>query len=112
MDEISCTSSEIIENNVTIQSKSNEPIDELNTKTSEITDAMKGLHFNTIDVRNKLSRGCITNNYCSTIAQVTTGNNVTTQVWVEIYSPAQCCWHEIRGYLHKRDEYMYNSLLL
>ena len=29
------------------------------------------------------------------------GNNATTKVRVEIYSPAQFCWHEIRGYLHK-----------
>ena len=68
MDEIRGTSSEIIENKMTIQSKSNE----FNTKTKEITDSMQGLHFSTIDLRNKLSRGCIANN-CPIITQVTMG---------------------------------------
>ena len=45
---------------------------------------MQGLHFSTTDVRNKLSKGHITNN-CPIITQVATGNNVTTQVRVEIY---------------------------
>ena len=101
MDEIPGTSSEIIENNLTIQLKSNELIDVFNTKTMEITEAMKGLHFSTIGLRNKLSRGCITNKH-PIIAQVTMGNNVTTQVRVEIYPPAQYCWCEIRGYSHKK----------
>ena len=30
------------------------------------------------------------------------GNNVTIEVRVEIYPPAQSCWQEIRGYLHKK----------
>ena len=37
---------------------------------------MQVLHFSTVDLRNKLSRGHITNN-CPIIAQVTMGNNVT-----------------------------------
>ena len=100
MDEILDTSSEIIENNLTIQSKSNELIDIFNSKTKEIPEAMQGLHYSTINLRNKLSRGHITNN-CPIIAQVTMGNNVTMQVRVDIYPPAQSCWCEIEGYLHK-----------
>ena len=100
MDEILGTSSEIIENDLTMQSKSNELIDLFNTKTKVLTEAMQGLHFSAIHLRNKLSRGHITNN-CPIITQVTIGNNVTTQVRVEIYTPAQSCWCEIRGYLHK-----------
>ena len=61
---------------------------------------MQGLYFSTIGLRNKLSRGCITNS-CPIITQVTMGNNATTQVREEIYPPAQSCWCEIRGYLHK-----------
>ena len=83
MDEIP-GSLEIIENNLTIWSKSNELIDIFNTKTKEVTEAVQGLHFITIDLGNKLSRGGITNN-CPIIAQVTTGSNVSTQVRVEIY---------------------------
>ena len=97
MDEILGPSLEI---NLSIQSKSNELIDEFNTKTREITEAMQGLHFSTMDFRNKLSRSHITNN-CPIIAQVTMGNNVTTQVRVDIYHPAQSCWCEIRGYIHE-----------
>ena len=48
---------------------------------------MKGLHFSTIDLRNKLSRG-------------RSGHN-RKQVRVEIYPLAQSYWHEIQGYLHK-----------
>ena len=77
MDKISGTSSKIIENNLTIQSKSNELIDEFNIKTTEITKAVQGLHFSTTDLRNKLSIGHITNN-CPIITQVTMGNNATT----------------------------------
>ena len=61
---------------------------------------MQGLHFSTTDLKNKLPRGCITNN-CPIITQVTTGNNITMQVRVEIYPPTQSCWHKIKGYLHK-----------
>ena len=100
MDEILGASSEILQNNLTIQSKSNALIDEFNIKTREITNAMQGSHFSTTDLRNKLSRGHITNNY-PIITQVTVGNNPTTQVRVEIYPPAQSCWQEIRGYLQK-----------
>ena len=71
------TSSEILQNNLTIHSNSNELIDEFNIKTREITKAMQSLHFNTTDLRNKLSRGCITNN-CPIITQVMVGNNATT----------------------------------
>ena len=45
------------------KSESNELIDIFNIKTKEITEAMQGLHFSTIVLRNKLSRGHITNNY-------------------------------------------------
>ena len=61
---------------------------------------MQGLHFSTTDLRNKLSRSHITNN-CPIIAEVTVGNNATTHIRVDIYLPAQSCWWEIRGYLHK-----------
>ena len=63
---------------------------------------MAGLHFSTIDLRNKLSKGCINNNH-PIIAQVTVGNASQGQgeVRVEIYPPAQSCWREIRGFLHK-----------
>ena len=61
---------------------------------------MQCLHFNTIDLRNKLSRGCITNN-CPIIAEDTAGNNVTMQVRMEIYPSALPYWCEIRGYLHE-----------
>ena len=62
---------------------------------------MEGLHFSTIHLRNKLSKGCIINNH-PIITQVMAGN-VTNQgqVRVEIYPPAQSCWREIRGFLHK-----------
>ena len=58
------------------------------------------MHFSTTDLRNKLSKGYITNNH-PIITLVTSGNNVTIQVRVEIYSPAQPCWHKIWGHLHK-----------
>ena len=63
---------------------------------------MAGLHFSTIDLRNKLSKGCINNN-CPIIAQVAVGNvsQGQGQVRLEIYPPAQSCWREIRGFLHK-----------
>ena len=89
MDEIPGTS-EITENNLTIQSKSNELIDEFNIKTREITKAMQGLHFSTFDLRNKLSRGHTTNN-CPIITQVTRRNKATPQVRVEIYPSTQTC---------------------
>ena len=68
--EILGSSLEIIENNLTVYSKSNELIDEFNTKTKVITKTMQGLHLSTIDVRNKLSRGDITN-ICPIITQET-----------------------------------------
>ena len=93
MDEILGASSEILQNNLTIQSKSNALIDEFNIKTREITKAKQGLHFSTIDLRSKLSRGCITNNH-PIITQIMAGNNAATatQARVEIYPPAQSCW--------------------
>ena len=69
----------------------------------EITKGMQELHFSTIDLRNKLSKGRVNNN-CPIITQVTEKNNntaTTSQVRVEIYPPAQSCWREIRGFLHK-----------
>ena len=64
---------------------------------------MEGLHFSTIDLRNKLSKGHINNNPSIT-AQVTVGN-ISNQgqgkVRVEIYLPTQSCWREIMGFLHK-----------
>ena len=62
---------------------------------------MGDLHFSTIGLRNKLSKGHINNNH-PIIAQVMAGN-VTNQgqVRVEIYPPAQSCWREIRKFLHK-----------
>ena len=42
-------------------------------KTNEIIKTMASLHFSTIDLRNKLSQGCINNNL-PIIAQVTPGN--------------------------------------
>ena len=61
---------------------------------------MAGLHFSTIDIRNKLSQGCINKNI-PIITQVTSGNCQQGQVRVEIYLPAQSCWREIRRFLHK-----------
>ena len=65
---------------------------------------MASLHFSTIDLRNKLSQGHINNNI-PIITQVTLGNyqhgQGKGQVRVEIYLPAQSCWREIRGFLHK-----------
>ena len=60
------------------------------------------LHFSTIDLRNKLSKGRVNNNH-PIIAQATGKNNMSTasQVRVEIYAPALSCWREIRGFLHK-----------
>ena len=55
---------------------------------------MKGLHFSTLDLRNKLSRSHI-NIYHPIIAQVTATNNSTSQVRVDSYPPEQSCWHEI-----------------
>ena len=47
---------------------------------------MQELHFSTIDLRNKLSKGRVKNNH-PIITQVTRRNNMTTatQVRVEIY---------------------------
>ena len=56
--------------NVPISSNSDEIIDQFNNKTIEITKAMGELHFSTIDLRNKLSKGR-TNNNCPIITQVT-----------------------------------------
>ena len=63
---------------------------------------MQELCFSTTDLRNKLSKGRVNNN-CPIITQVTGKNNMTTasQVRLEIYPPAQSCWREIRGFLHK-----------
>ena len=63
---------------------------------------MQELHFSTIDLRNKLSKGRVNNNH-PIIAQVTGKNNMatTSQVRVEIYPPTQSWWREIRGFLHK-----------
>ena len=64
---------------------------------------MAGLHFSTIDLRNKLPQGCNNNNF-PIITLVTSGNvsqQGQGQVRVEIYPPAQSCWREIRGFLHK-----------
>ena len=56
--------------NIPISSNSDEILDQFNTKTTEITKAMGELHFSTIDLRNKLSKGR-TNNKCPIITQVT-----------------------------------------
>ena len=76
MDEIPGTSSEILQNNLTIQSNSNELIEDFNIKTREVTRAMQGLHFSMINLKNKFSKGRINNN-CPIITQVT-GNNIAT----------------------------------
>ena len=44
---------------------------------------MQELHFSTIDLRNKLSKGRVNNN-CPFIAQVTGRNNMTTAVQVRV----------------------------
>ena len=44
-------------------SNSDEIIDQFNTKTKEIIKTMASLHFSTIDLRNKISQGCINNNF-------------------------------------------------
>ena len=54
-------------------SNSNEFIEQFNKKTNDITKTMASLHFSTIDLRNKLSQGCINNNI-PIITQVTLGN--------------------------------------
>ena len=71
-------------------------------KLREITKGMQELHFSTINLRNKLSKGRVNNN-CPIITQVTGRNNMTTaaQVRVEIYPPTQSCWWEIGRFLHK-----------
>ena len=49
---------------------------------------MQGLHFSMIDLRNKLSKGCINNNH-PIITQVTVGNNnVTWSEWRFIPLPS------------------------
>ena len=89
-------------NSLILRSNSNELMVDFNTKTKEITKAMQELHFSTTDLRNKPSKGRVNNN-SPIIAQITGKNNITTtaQVKVEIYLPAQSCWREIRGFLHK-----------
>ena len=54
-------------------SNSNELLEQFNKKTNEIIKTMASLHFSTIDLRNKLSQGCINNNLPIT-TQVTSGN--------------------------------------
>ena len=83
-------------------SDSEDIIQQFNNKTKEITKTMANLHFSTIDLRNKLSQGCITN-INPIITQVTRNyqNQGQGQVRVDIYPPAQMCWREIRGFLHK-----------
>ena len=65
---------------------------------------MANLRFSTIDLRNKISQGCITN-LNPIITQVTRNfqkqGQGQGQVRVDIYPPAQTCWREIRGFLHK-----------
>ena len=90
--EIPGTSSDLIIN-VPISSNSDEIIDQFNNKTTEITKAMGELHFSTIDLRNKLSKGRTINNR-PIITQVT-GREAITQVNVDIYPPAQSVWREI-----------------
>ena len=85
-------------------SNSDEIIQQFNSKTKEIIKTMASLHFSTIDLRNKISQGCINNNI-PIITQVTLGNyqpgEGQGQVRVEIFPPAQSCWREIRGFLPK-----------
>ena len=89
-----------------IPEENNSPTLQVNSrsykKTNEIIKTMAGLHFSTTDLRNKLSQGHINNNL-PIITQVTLGNvsQGQGQVRVEIYLPAQSCWREIRGFLHK-----------
>ena len=61
-------------------SNSDEIIDQFNSKTKEIVKTMASLHFSTIDLRNKISQGCINNNI-PIITQVTPGT--TNQVKVK-----------------------------
>ena len=65
---------------------------------------MANLRFSTIDLRNKISQGHITN-LNPIITQVTRNfqnqGQGQGQVRVDIYPPAQMCWREIRGFLHK-----------
>ena len=77
-------------------------MEQFNKKTNEIIKTMAGLHFSTIDLRNKLTKECINNNH-PIIAHIAVGNvsQGQGQVRVEIYLPAQSCWREIRGYLCK-----------
>ena len=81
-------------------------MEQFNKKTNEIIKTMARLHLSTIDLRNKLSQGCINNNL-PIITQVALGNvsqQGQGQVRMEIYLSAQSCWREIRGFLHKGDE--------
>ena len=64
------SSDPILNNNITISSNSDEILDQFNTKTTEITKAMGELHFSTIDLRNKLTKGRANNIY-PIITQVT-----------------------------------------
>ena len=61
-DDIPGTSDQNLNQNLFLTSDSNELIDDFNTKTKEITKAMQELHFSTIDIRNKLSKGRVNNN--------------------------------------------------
>ena len=54
-------------------SNSSELMERFNKKTNGIIKTMTGLHFSTIDFRNKLSQGCINNNL-PFFTQVTSGN--------------------------------------
>ena len=84
-DKIPGTLDQNLNPNLILRSDSNELIEDFNTKTKEITKAMQELHFSTIDLRNKLSKGRVNNNH-PIIAQVTEKNMTTTsQVRVEIY---------------------------
>ena len=63
-------------------------IQQFNEKTKEITKTMADLRFSTIDLRNKISQGCITN-INPIITQVTRNsqNQGQGQVRVDIYPP-------------------------
>ena len=72
-------------------SNSNELLDQFNTETKEIIKGLHELHFNTIDLRNKLNSGRVNNGH-PIITQVTGRNNISNsstttsnQVRVDIY---------------------------
>ena len=66
-------------------------IQQFNDKTKEITKTVANLHFSTIDLRNKISQGCITN-INPIITQVTRNfqNQGQEQVRVDIYPLLRC----------------------